>query len=165
MRTKTRGQQEIIGFALIVVIVTVISLIFLILYLKKPVTQENVEVENLLASTMDFTTQCVINPPTYETMEDLIKTCALSQGKRCKNGDDPCEYLTRLEKDILSSAKKTDNLMNGYQLDINLQNKAVIPKIFEGNCSSDDRIIGSQRLIRVGDSQISIRLALCYMRA
>lgn len=159
-----KGQQEMVGFVVIVVLVIVISLILLIIYMKKPVQKENVEAENLLATTMSFTSECVINPPTYETVEDLIKTCAVNTGQGCKNGDNPCEYLTRLEKDILSSAKKTDAMMNAYQLDISVQNKPVIPRIFEGNCSTTDRTLGSQRLIKIGDSQISIRMALCYAR-
>jgi hypothetical protein len=165
MTKKTKAQQEMVGFALIVVLVVVISLVLLILYVKKPISKENLETENLLASMMSFTSECIISPPSYESIEDLIKTCSINSGEKCTNGDNACEYLVRLEKDILSSAKKTDNLMNAYQLDIQNKGKPVIPRVFEGNCISQDRTIGAQRLIKTIDSDISIQIAMCYAKS
>ena len=76
--TLRKAQQEILGFVLIVVIVSIIGVIFLVLTMgRAPSTAYNsVEISNLLESSMHYTTDCAVNyVPQYKDGQDLIKSC------------------------------------------------------------------------------------------
>ena len=56
---KIKGQQEIVGFVLIVVLVVVGLMVFLIISLKdSPVDDDSVVVVNILDAVMKHTTDC-----------------------------------------------------------------------------------------------------------
>jgi len=71
------GQQEIVGFVLIVVLVVVGLMVFLIISLRdSPVDDDSVVVVNILDAVMKHTTECaVVYEPDYDNFEDLFKSC------------------------------------------------------------------------------------------
>ena len=73
-----KSQQEIIGFVLIIVIVSIIGVIFLSLSIgrEQPSGQTSIEISNLLEASMYYTTDCVVGfIPQYKSGQELVKSC------------------------------------------------------------------------------------------
>lgn len=88
MKTK-KSQHEIAGFVLIVVLVTIIGLVFLMIFANRGGTgkRDSIEISNLLEASMYYTTDCAISYiPNYENLQDLIKTCYNDPNQNCVAG-------------------------------------------------------------------------------
>lgn len=116
-----RGQSEMVGFAIILIIVAVLILIFIAFSVKKPNTDfvESYEVESFLQSFLEVTTNCTQNyNPNYVPMKEALLMCTKS--RKCYNGEDPCDIFNETAKDILkeswiiNEATKT----RGYSLNV-----------------------------------------------
>ncbi len=93
MKRNKKSQHEILGFVLIVLIVSIIGVIFLSLYIAKGknTKQTSVEISNLLEASMYYTTDCAIGSfPKYQELQDLIKKCYDNPSERCISRDN-CE--------------------------------------------------------------------------
>tara|TARA_Y100000310_G_scaffold32447_1_gene30735 strand:- start:6296 stop:6838 length:543 start_codon:yes stop_codon:yes gene_type:complete len=115
------SQQEIIGFVLIIVIVSVIGIVFLSLSIGRgePSEQTSIQVSNLLESSMYSTTECAVSfIPQYKDGQDLIKAC--QNEEICLNGEKACEVLNNTLKQIIGySLDVCDECVNkAYKLDI-----------------------------------------------
>ncbi len=134
---RKRSQEEMVGFALIIIIVAIILLIFLGFILNKPAKEnlKNHEVESFLYATLTYTTECR-DERNFEflSIEKLIKDC--SNGLSCYNGKNTCEVL---EDDLKQIAEKSWDMTryNGYEMKLISLNKTLIPVIKEGNFTGD----------------------------
>ena len=116
-----RSQQEIIGFVLLIVIVSIIGVVFLSLSIGRgePSKQTSIEVSNLLESSMYYTTDCAVNfIPQYKNGQDLVKACW--NGERCLNEKMACEVLNNTLKSIINQGLEVcDECVNkAYKLNI-----------------------------------------------
>ena len=91
-RYGIRGQQEMVGFILIVVLVVIGLMVFLILSVRNsPEPVNSLAVENMLASIMKHTTECaIVFEPQFDSFEDLFKSCYERSeerrvGKECRS--------------------------------------------------------------------------------
>ncbi|MAH43481.1 hypothetical protein CL614_07250 [archaeon] len=119
IKNNSKGQQEIVGFVLIVVLVVIALMVFLVISVRKgPDEKESVEVENMLGVVLDYTTDCaLVFEPEYDTMEDLIKSCY--RNKRCENlGEMACDYLEETLQDMMEDLMKTESVINAYEFDV-----------------------------------------------
>ena len=123
-----RSQHEIVGFVIIVIIVSVIGLILLSFGIGKDTPrQTSAEISHFLQSSMYHTSSCAINfIPQYKDVEDLIKLCY--NGQRCLDGKDTCEVLNLTLKNLIES---------GFDIDSSGVNKAYKMKIYYVNSDSD----------------------------
>src|SRR3989338_643556 len=98
-RKLRKGQHEIVGFVLIVLLVSVIGVVFLSIALNKgsAIEPRSAEISNFLSSMMYTTTDCAINyVPQYRDMQDLIKECykdSLGNKRSCLDGRNVCRVL------------------------------------------------------------------------
>jgi len=114
-----KSQHEIMGFVLIVVIVTVIGLIFLVITFGKTtsIKHDSIEISNLLESSMHYTTDCAVNYiPQYKDGQDLVKSCyneQIGNYLNCLDGRNVCEALettmSSLIQDSLAVGEDTPN--------------------------------------------------------
>ncbi|MFA4952952.1 MAG: hypothetical protein WC584_01910 [Candidatus Pacearchaeota archaeon] len=139
MDKRTKGQEEMIGFALIIVIVAVILLIFLGFSLNKQ-PKENLqsnEVESFLNAILSYTTECR-DERNFEFLpiRKLIIDC--SQGLSCYDGSNTCETL---ENDLKKISEKSWDLTryNGYEMKILSQDETLIPIISQGNLTGNSK--------------------------
>jgi hypothetical protein len=172
-KKKKKAQNEIVGFVLIIIIVSVIGVIFLSFMIGRgePITQESVQISNLLSASMYYTTDCAINYiPNYENGQDLIKSCW--NNKICLDDRMACDVLNSTMKKIIGEsldvnsevANKAYNLIIYYKdivgelpPDVILESKGGL----YGNCSSE---IGGSHSISVGGitpGLINIELKVC----
>jgi len=172
MLTKTsakigkKGQHEIAGFVLIVVMVVIISLIFLAISLKK--TQEMHEsevVSNFLDASLAITTDCAINYlPNYQTLSKLIRACYT--GKICVDGRDSCDVMNKTFEELLRNSWTVgkESYIKGYILKIYTNesgNPETITSFYTGNCTTGKKS-GALRIIpSSGGRDIIIMMEIC----
>jgi hypothetical protein len=123
IKNNKRAQQEMVGFVIIVVIVTIIGVIFLSLTAFKvdKTRKSSIEVSNFLQAAMYYTTDCASDYyPRYREMQDLIKDCNKNSEKKCKDGRKVCDALESFMKKALDESLKPseDYHYKAYKLEI-----------------------------------------------
>jgi len=160
---KRKGQQEMVGFILIVVLVMIGLMVFLVISLKtSPDEADSLEVENMLGAIMSHTTECAIpSVPYYETFEDLFKSCY--ENDDCAGiNQSACEYLNKTLQEMLRDLMATEAIVSAYQLDFSVAGdvrQEGLLRIFEGDCTGE--VLGAQRKISAGAEDLIIRLKIC----
>lgn len=167
---KKRGQEEMIGFGLIIVIVAVILLVFL-WYSSTQQGEENLdssEVENFLNSYTAYTSSCSDKISSFRTVEDLVKDCdPQDQSKEC--GDKGiCQALNDTTKKILNESWQVgpNRPEKGYEFKIKETKKdsdgvvGLITDIEKGNVSKSTYKGSSRTIPGSGDSNYDIVLRI-----
>ncbi len=173
MVKNKHAQHEIMGFVLIVVIVSVIGLVFLSLSLGRGETnkQTSIEISNLLESSIYYTTDCAVSfIPQYKSGQDLIKSCW--KNEKCLNEKMACEVLEETMRQIIEESLNVceDCVNKAYKLNIyhkpldsEVQNEEILV-LEKGkflDCSSK---IGGNYLIHISSISagiINIELEVC----
>jgi hypothetical protein len=165
-KMKKRGQEEMVGFVLIIVLVAVVFLVFMGIFLRRGVggeDNESQEVYQFLDSMMEYTTGCAVSfEPAYLDFGELIRECG--KGSLCLNGDTACEVLEEDGVNLLESAwfVSQEGNVKGYEFSSvsgggEDESEEVIIEIMKGNCTG--RIKGSDYLNYGG---IRTELRICY---
>jgi hypothetical protein len=134
-----KAQEEMVGFAMIVIIVAIVLLIFLGISINKPKTQavESYEVESFIQAMLQHTTECSMDYGfSYEPMTGLITECDSEQ--ICYNEKSACDVLNSTLKDILEKSWKTgeDRPLKGYELGIISKDRTVL-NMTKGNMTNN----------------------------
>jgi predicted enzyme involved in methoxymalonyl-ACP biosynthesis len=138
---KKRGQQEIVGFILIVVLVVLGLMFFMIHNLTKEteIINNDIILGNLLSTVMHYTTGCSIDNNKQE-VSGMFRACFL--GDSCDNQEKgSCEYLNGELTSILESIFSTESKTEGLILDFYSSNDYGVVGVqgFEtiavGNCN------------------------------
>ncbi|MAG39501.1 hypothetical protein CMI41_00855 [Candidatus Pacearchaeota archaeon] len=139
---KKRGQQEIVGFALIVVLV-VIGLMFFLLYSFRDsgnISENDLALGNLMSSVLYYTTDCSVGGE-KQTLLDLFSNC--HDGVGCENEDrTSCELLTEELEQVFPAVYKTESSVDGMTFDFYIDDELGISgvqgfeKVVVGNCTS-----------------------------
>jgi len=158
---KKIGQQEMVGFVLIVVLVVVGLMVFLVISLRdsSELNDDSVLVGDVLDAVMRHTTGCaIVYEPDYDSFEDLFKSCYL--GDRCKNLEiSACDYLNESLGSVLGDLMASDTYVDSYELDFFVSEGEGLLRIFEGNCSGS--VSGAQRKIISGSDSLVVRMRVC----
>jgi hypothetical protein len=113
------GQEEIVGFVVIVVIVSVIILVLLSFILTNTdgVAVESYEVESFIQSMMQYTTTCETRLE-FLSYQKLIAYCE-NEGT-CLDETDSCEILDSTTRDIIRVGWNIneDSPIKGYEFKI-----------------------------------------------
>lgn len=139
---QKHSQQEIIGFVLIVVIVSIIGVIFLSFMIGRgePSEQTSIKVSNLLEASMYYTTDCAVGfIPQYKDGQDLIKACW--NDDTCLDERTACEALNKTLKEIIDQGLEVCDDKN------KCQNKAYKMNIYYSPLDSempDEEILSFQ---------------------
>lgn len=136
-----RGQEELIGFAIIMVVVFVILLVFLGLSMRDrghdPI--ESYEVEAFIDAMLAYTTDCEDYLDTYESLDDLL--FKHFNNEQCVNGP-PGPILDSTLMDLLNKSWNVgpNASIKGYDMVIRGGGAAAITMTFgEGNQTSNSR--------------------------
>jgi hypothetical protein len=140
-----KAQEEMVGFALILIIVSVIILVFFSLSMKnKGVVEENYVTDNFLQAILPYTTNCSIGGY-YADIDKLIKRCSSEGSKLCEN--DPnrnyCEALNETLEELVElswpvySNEDGESYYKGYDFKIwdysDEENPNLLTNITKGN--------------------------------
>jgi len=89
-KINRKGQEEIVGFVVIVVLVAVVFLVVLGLYLRRDVSviqRDSGDVKQFLESTMEYTTECTIgSDDEHISVSELLGNCYNKE--ECVSGGD-----------------------------------------------------------------------------
>ena len=137
-----KGQQEIVGFVLIVVLV-VIGLMFSLIYSfsdKDEIKEDDISLGNLMSSILDYTTDCSVDGE-KQTVLDLLTNC--ESGKGCDNDErTSCELLQEELELIIAATYQTESSVDGVTFDYYIDKDGLIlgiqsfEKISVGNCTT-----------------------------
>ena len=109
---KKKAQMEILGLAIVVVLILVAT-IFVVrfLVLKTPTEYRKGFVSAELASNMlNAFLKTAAKDCSQLTMTELLQDCAQSRGIVCDNGQDSCQFAESIAKDIFSKTLDTWNM-------------------------------------------------------
>lgn len=136
--SNKRGQEEMVGFALIIIIVSIIILVFLGFFLGNQKNQsiESFEAESFVISSLQCSTECR-DYYGYLSVKDLIFMC--NSDLECKDGENSCSILNSTLNGILNQGWKVGggSPIQGYELSITSNTGEVLPVIFKGNRTSN----------------------------
>lgn len=153
IRRNIRGQEEMVGFALILIIVAIIFIVLLSFYIKKP--QENVEnaqANSFVQAFLQYTTACEQNSENI-TLQRLIFKC--QEKANCSYNMNPCKVLNDTLKGIVKESWDVGekNPVKGYSLII-LTEKGQVLNLSEGVVTKNYK--GSEQDFGKGDEFITI---------
>jgi hypothetical protein len=161
IRRNKRGQQEMVGFVLIVVLVVVGMMVFLVISLRGGSGNEggSLEVSNILNAVTRQTTECaIVYEPDYDNFEDLFKSC--HQGDSCSNlRKSACEYLNESLSDVLSDIMLSEASVDGYLFEVFVRDGVGIVMASEGECLGASN--SAQRSISSNGDKLIIRMKVC----
>jgi len=181
IKTKNKkGQHEIVGFILIVVIVVVIGLFLLVFYLRQePVERQSSDIQNFLQNSMRYTTSCAINyAPEYSSIEDLIKSCYKNENQECVDERKVCEAVNETLSELVPESLQVDpeGKINAYSMFIYYEDlsasdeknrskketqKHEILRLSKGNCTGSKT--GAEHLIAYHPGNIVVSIEICYI--
>jgi len=137
MNKNKLGQEEMVGFAVIVVIVGVILLIFLAFLLNSSDEEvvESYEIESFIQSALQFTTDCE-NEIRFLSVQDLVVSC--NKKENCLDGRNSCKVLNSTLISLTENGWQAGNgsAIKGYNLKV-IVDETVNLEIKEGNETSN----------------------------
>lgn len=162
MRKNKRGQEEMVGFALIIILVSVIILVFLGFFLGNRNNQsvESYEAESFVIASLQYSTECR-DYYGYLSIKDLIFMC--NAGTNCRNGEDSCQILNSTFSGILNQSWKViqGSPIKGYEMTITSNTEeGKLPVIFAGNRTRNGE--GTLQSFSKGGASVSIEFNVFY---
>ena len=138
MKLNKKAQEEMVGFAIIVILIAVIILVVLMLSLKKPDTSEidSYKVESFIQSFLQYTTDCRDNLG-FLSVRELILSCMDSE--KCLDSRDACDVLNKTLSKMIKEAWLIDekSAYKGYILNISSEEKGKILLLKQGNMTNN----------------------------
>ena len=101
-----KGQEEIVGFILVVVLVVVILVIFLGIQLRNPEPEQRQSevLYQFLESSMEQTTNCTLSEgASYLALDDTLRECH-ETGNSCLGGQSSCDSAENTLKILLNNS-------------------------------------------------------------
>ena len=115
------GQEEMVGFALILILVAIIILVFIGFSIRNPEKEsvESYEVESFLHSTLQYTSECENNIEKL-SIKKLIVLC--NAKNKCLDERDSCDLLKIELENILNESWQIgeERPVKGYELTIRI---------------------------------------------
>jgi hypothetical protein len=169
-KMNKKGQNEIVGFVMIVVIVVIIGLFLLAFYLRhESARTESKNVRNFLKASLSYTTPCTVDIEPLKIRE-VAKRCY--EKKTCGEKDS-CALLNETFSELLEQTWKinSNRPVNSYDLDIYYREKSgegeeeeikneEMLVLKQGNCTGAKT--GAKEFFRHGMGDIFLELELCY---
>lgn len=128
-KMKRKGQSEMVGFGLIIIIVAVLILIFLSIYLRgsnEDVT-ESFEVEAFVQSILQYTTDCEMDySGNYRDVRRLLFDCKAN--KPCFDDRNSCIVLNETIYQILEGSWEVgpDSVNKGYLFNATVEGEEMV---------------------------------------
>jgi hypothetical protein len=155
---NNKAQEEIVGFAVIVIIVSIILAFFLIFSLSNKTQTESYEAASFLQSSLQYTSSCVDN---FENLpvQSLIISCYRQE--KCQDEQDACAVLNSTLNEILEKSWQVGEEfpIKGYKLEIASGDEQIF-LAEKGNATGSYK--GAQQVIPEGDLTIQVLFRAYY---
>lgn len=124
---NNKGQEEMVGFGLIIVIVGVILLVFLSFTFgnKDTSVQDSYEIESFIQASMQYTSDCQSNLELLP-IRSLIVSC--NDGNSCVDGRRACEVLNSTLIQMVDESWNVGNgsYIKGFYMNITSPDKTIL---------------------------------------
>lgn len=132
---RTKGQEEMVGFALIIIIVSIILLVFLSFSLGNRRQQhavESYEAENFIQASLEYTTDCY-DGIEYLSIRKLVFGC-YDERVCLNNKEEMCDVLNTTLREMTDKSWRVGAEMplKGYEIGVLSENQGIL-LIQEGN--------------------------------
>lgn len=157
MKIKKRAQEEMVGFALIIIVVSIILLVFVGFSLRgnEKESVESYEVESFIQAALQYTTTCEDN---FEplSVQKVIYQCG--SGEMCLNGENPCQVMESTLTDLTRSSWKTgsERPVKGYEMQVISRNQTLV------NITDGNKTINSKGSVQYLPREIEIYFTAYY---
>ena len=136
-----KAQEEMVGFALILIILAVVLVIFLSFSQNKSERDpiESFKATSFVQSILDYTTDCgIYYESDYASVRELLREC--SKDKDCYDERPACEVLNQTIFEILDVSWKVglEYPEKGYVLNITERGEEML-SFFQGNVTRQSR--------------------------
>ncbi len=148
-----KAQEEIVGFAIIVVIVSLIVVFFLVFSLSDEGKRESYEASSFLQSMLYHTTSCEIGSELL-SVQELIVSC--HREERCLNREeDACIVLNQTLQGILEESWSVgpDFPVKGYDFKISSGEEEIL---FTRAGNSTGNYKGSQQIVPSSGTSVNV---------
>jgi hypothetical protein len=169
--SSKRGQEEIVGFVAIILVVAIIAIIILGIALRNDnsTIKESKDVRRFIDGAFQYTSDCALGyEPNYATLKDLIKSCYGESGKTCLDERQVCLALNQTLKGLLDASWQVgpESSINSYEFNsyysTNVsENVTNIVEFQKGNCTTEVYVEGSD-FFSAYPGTITSSLKLCY---
>lgn len=161
-----KGQEEMVGFALIIIIVAIILLVFLSMSLRNTEreTVESYEIESFIQAFLQHTSKCRrADNLDFLSVQRLIFSC--DKGDSCLNGQDTCDALGETIVELMDESWEfgPDRPIKGRKLEILSDNGIELKTlsiIDDGETTSNSK--GSVQEFFRSSSEISVSFVVYY---
>jgi hypothetical protein len=161
-KLRKKGQEEMFGFVLIIVLIAVILLVFLGIVLRNRTgdqdSVQSYEISNFLEASLQHTSNCANNyEPNYYNLGELIINC--QRGKSCSDDRAVCEVMEKELKAIVGSSWNIgeESQFKGYKLNIKTDSEVQILSWQKGNITNNFKGATS---VLFGDQSILVQLQI-----
>jgi hypothetical protein len=142
-KINRKAQEEIVGFAVIVIIVAIILVVILAFTLNrgtgKATFQTSYQAESFIHAVLQYTSDCS-DGFEFMPIQELVISC--SDNEQCSDGRASCDVLNETVKNIIvnspSWAVGENNPIKGYELLIGTDTNSILD-LKKGNESTDSR--------------------------
>jgi hypothetical protein len=119
---STKAQDEMVGFALILIIVAIVFIVFISVYMRKTTErEEDYQANSFVQAALQYTTTCQEASMENLTIQRLIFKC--QDKEPCAYREmDPCKILNDTLKEMIKESWNVgpNNPTKGYKLIINV---------------------------------------------
>lgn len=162
---KNKGQEEIVGFVVVVALVAIVFVVFLGFSFSNKVQEKNSkDIKQFLESIRQVTSSCIMSGRAV-SFKELFGYCY--DNKICDSGEETCKILEDESKELLkeSYAVGDEAYIKGYSFKIEYEEKIKeereeIINLNQGNCSSSYR--EADDFFPYSSGQVFNSLRLCY---
>ena len=156
---KKKGQEEMVGFAVILILVAVILAVligFMVRKQSKSVLQ-SYEISSFIESMLKYTSECE-DYMGYEEVQEVILSC--KRNLLCLNGKSSCEVLNSTIESMINSSWNInpESPNTGYRLKINVDETDFLI-LQQGVSLNSSYISDSHQFVGEGnDYSVSLRI-------
>lgn len=168
MKPMKKGQEEIVGFVVIVILIAIVMLIFLAFNLHStPETRESVTVQQFLASSLEYTTDCSLRTQEHARVKELFNECR--EGSTCVDQRSACQILNETLPLLIKQGLNIgqDRPLVGYNFSSSYWpyngsiERMPILAFSYGNCTSGRTLRGASELQPSEGGTIHTTLEVC----
>lgn len=153
-----KAQEEIIGFAIILVIIAIVAIIFISLSSNKSESSniEDYEASSFIKAMLEQTTSCEINNE-FSSVKEIIFDCI--RGYTCSDGKSACDILNEITESSLKAGwdVSDESSVKGYEFVINSKKENLV-NITKGKITSSYKASTQDYSVSGEDAEIYIKV-------
>lgn len=159
-----KGQEEMVGFALVVVVLAVVGTVILGFVARTPgpsLETSNAEIRTFLDSLVASTSTCSVGSASHRaSVGDIIVQCVTRPERRCGSGEGVCDALNVSINRALETHYPVipAGILTGYTFTIQQLNASISYAYRAGNCTG--RLQGDEVLLP-GERPITVTFTRC----